>query len=358
MDEETEDPSYSSTSGESDAGEESERTEDPFDGEKCRAALRIQRAWRAWRVLGDLKAGVLRLVWGRISENEESMGMMEFEQSLNLRRNLRLKVSSVLWTSSERVDKLYSYSLDRASNKFELEQFPEPITAEFCDLLIGKFRKGLILGNASAHRLLEMTAAMLRERHRNALAEIEVPEDAACVTIVGDLHGQLKDLLVILEKNGRPRPGHLYLFNGDLVDRGAYGVEVCFVVFAFALALPRHVWINRGNHEALSMNLKYAFDLEVLSKYDNATFLLFQDVFCALPLASVIARQIFVAHGGLPPGPRALRARAWRAHVRQRPLAAVPRGQRPAAHRALSRAGRGRLPVAPRAPRHHSVLRL
>ena len=45
-----------------------------------------------------------------------------------------------------------------------------------------------------------------------------------------------------------------YLFNGDFVDRGANGVEICITLFLFALLYPTGVILNRGNHEERSQN--------------------------------------------------------------------------------------------------------
>ena len=43
------------------------------------------------------------------------------------------------------------------------------------------------------------------------------------IVIVGDLHGQLPDLLLIFRTHGWPSDENLYCFNGDFVDRGAAG---------------------------------------------------------------------------------------------------------------------------------------
>jgi serine/threonine-protein phosphatase 2B catalytic subunit len=45
------------------------------------------------------------------------------------------------------------------------------------------------------------------------------------IVIVGDLHGQFYDMVHMLEKAGDPSKIN-YLFLGDYVDRGIFGVEV------------------------------------------------------------------------------------------------------------------------------------
>ena len=57
--------------------------------------------------------------------------------------------------------------------------------------------------------------------------------------------------------------------------------------------------MHRGNHESKNMNKIYGFEGEVIHKYDVTTMSLFYEVFCALPLASVVGGKVFVTHGGL-----------------------------------------------------------
>lgn len=47
------------------------------------------------------------------------------------------------------------------------------------------------------------------------------------LTVVGDLHGSLDDLFGIFDRVGLPSPSNQFIFNGDFVDRGPWGVEVC-----------------------------------------------------------------------------------------------------------------------------------
>ena len=139
---------------------------------------------------------------------------------------------------------------------------------------------------------------------------------------MGDIHGQLNDLAMILEKNGMPSKHTHFLFNGDFVDRGNFflfpslpftafysnlsfslsltffpkkdvffslslslslslsiekrskllstsiigprSVEVLISLYALLCAAPQYVHLNRGNHEHHRINAKYGFEKESL----------------------------------------------------------------------------------------------
>lgn len=121
-------------------------------------------------------------------------------------------------------------------------------------------------------------------------------EEPICV--VGDIHGQYADLLNMISKAGEP--GTLnYLFLGDYVDRGIFGIEVCFLLFAIKLNHPKNVVMLRGNHESRNMTESFTFRQEVISRYDQEVYELFMEVFDAMPIAALVASKYLAMHGGI-----------------------------------------------------------
>lgn len=130
------------------------------------------------------------------------------------------------------------------------------------------------------------------------IVSMDVPVQGK-VTIVGDTHGQLSDLLYILDNSGMPSDKNRYVFNGDFVDRGPNGVEVACILFALYVSCPNNVILLRGNHEDGPVTRVYGFQEEVTSKYDDLVFGMFAEVFRYLPLFGVVDGSIFIVHGGL-----------------------------------------------------------
>lgn len=69
---------------------------------------------------------------------------------------------------------------------------------------------------------------------------VRVPEP---VVVIGDIHGQFYDLLTLLKLNSSPdnesigySPSHNFLFLGDYVDRGVFGVEVVLLLLSIKVS--------------------------------------------------------------------------------------------------------------------------
>jgi len=131
------------------------------------------------------------------------------------------------------------------------------------------------------------------------VVQLPGPSATRRVTVVGDLHGSFADLDAILSHCGPPGPDHLMIFNGDFVDRGAYGLEVLMVLLAFKAAVPEYVHLNRGNHEDRMLASVYGFKNECIAKTNEYTFQRICKVFALIPLAAVVEDVGFVVHGGL-----------------------------------------------------------
>lgn len=122
------------------------------------------------------------------------------------------------------------------------------------------------------------------------------------VIIFGDTHGQYFNTLSIINKIKLSTVG-LVIFNGDLVDRGFNSFENFIFVALLKIVFPNKIFINRGNHEFYELNVTMGFYLELCYKYkENAmkVFPAFSHVFSVLPIATIINRNTFIVHGGLP----------------------------------------------------------
>uniref|UniRef100_A0A8C2W9Z4 Serine/threonine-protein phosphatase with EF-hands n=1 Tax=Cyclopterus lumpus TaxID=8103 RepID=A0A8C2W9Z4_CYCLU len=174
-----------------------------------------------------------------------------------------------------------------------------PLTVEQAVGLVEAFRNKKQLHSRYVLQLLLETWKQLRMLPNiNRISTCHSKE----ITICGDLHGQLDDLLLIFYKNDMPSLEKPYVFNGDFVDRGKDSIEILLILFSFLLVYPSEVHLNRGNHEDHIINLRYGFTKEVLTKYKmhgKRILKLLQKIFSWLPLATVIDQKVLVLHGGI-----------------------------------------------------------
>lgn len=149
--------------------------------------------------------------------------------------------------------------------------------------------------DASSVELLISESTTILRRKR-PLLKLNTP-----MTLVGDIHGSIFDLLRIFQIFGLP-PHRSYLFLGDYVDRGANSVEVLTLIMALMIKYPSNVHLLRGNHEFRHINQAYGFFFEILEVFnDSSIWSKFNDMFTYLPLAAIVNNQVFCVHGGLSP---------------------------------------------------------
>mmetsp|Transcript_28367 Transcript_28367/g.27309 ORF Transcript_28367/g.27309 Transcript_28367/m.27309 type:complete len:111 (-) Transcript_28367:84-416(-) len=104
----------------------------------------------------------------------------------------------------------------------------------------------------------------------------------------------------MLEKAGDPADIN-YLFLGDYVDRGIFGLEVVICLLCIKMSFPKTIVLLRGNHESRNMTENFTFREEVISRYDNDIYNLFMECFDAMPIAAIVDSKYFAMHGGISP---------------------------------------------------------
>jgi len=82
---------------------------------------------------------------------------------------------------------------------------------------------------------LVLTASNLLHREPNCI-QVD-PRADQTVTIVGDIHGQLHDAIFLLQAAGFPSESRIFVFNGDYVDRGSWGLETFLLLLAWKVIL-------------------------------------------------------------------------------------------------------------------------
>uniref|UniRef100_A0A8P4K4P7 Serine/threonine-protein phosphatase n=1 Tax=Dicentrarchus labrax TaxID=13489 RepID=A0A8P4K4P7_DICLA len=197
------------------------------------------------------------------------------------------------------LDKETCYNLIAVPESYTGPRLSFPLSVSDTNTLLGAFKEQQTLHARYVLQLLYETKKLLKQMPNIIHLSTSYTKE---ITICGDLHGRLDDLLLIFYKNGLPSAETPYVFNGDFVDRGKKSVEVVMLLFAYLLLYPDYMHLNRGNHEDHIMNLRYGFTKEVMLKYKThgrEILQLFQDVFSLLPVATVIDGKILIVHGGI-----------------------------------------------------------
>lgn len=84
---------------------------------------------------------------------------------------------------------------------------------------------------------LILTASKLLHKEPNCVQITDGLDHDSVVVVVGDVHGQLHDTLFLLKDAGFPANNRFFVFNGDYVDRGAWGLETFLILLAWKVYL-------------------------------------------------------------------------------------------------------------------------
>jgi hypothetical protein len=137
---------------------------------------------------------------------------------------------------------------------------------------------------------------------------VEMPPVGEAI-IVGDLHGDLKSLVHILEDSsflGKAKSGSdVLVFLGDYGDRGTHSPEVYYVVLKLKEMFPERVILMRGNHEGPPDLLASPHDLPIqmknrFGKRGSEAYLKLRELFNHLYTGVIIEDRVVLLHGGVP----------------------------------------------------------
>ncbi|CAM1319830.1 PPEF1 (predicted) [Pycnogonum litorale] len=174
-----------------------------------------------------------------------------------------------------------------------------PLTSADLEVMITAFKQQQILHAHYLIQILHQARNILQDQPNIRSSTTSMAKQ---ITVCGDIHGKLDDLLVIFYKNGLPSIDNPYVFNGDFVDRGPQSTEVLIVLLSTLILNPNEVFLNRGNHEDPVLNLRYGFIKEISKKYSRyatVIFAMIQEVYSWLPLATIVDNEVFIVHGGI-----------------------------------------------------------
>lgn len=132
--------------------------------------------------------------------------------------------------------------------------------------------------------------------------------------VFGDIHGNYNDLIRFTDIFAMPLSLKLFdsnfLFLGDYVDRGEYGIETVLYLFSFKILHPYRIFLLRGNHEAAQVNSdvnaygENAFREQCIRAYGctdgDRIWKSINRAFDMLPFCATIDKKIFCVHGGIP----------------------------------------------------------
>lgn len=102
----------------------------------------------------------------------------------------------------------------------------------------------------------------------------------AQIAFKGDIHGDIHSLIQFIEELNilgymNPfdpftiiNPNFYIVFLGDYTDRGVYGAEVLYTLMRLKISNPSQVFLLRGNHEDIALNVNSGLCTELQHKFE------------------------------------------------------------------------------------------
>ncbi|WP_371806587.1 metallophosphoesterase family protein [Candidatus Lokiarchaeum ossiferum] len=124
------------------------------------------------------------------------------------------------------------------------------------------------------------------------------------VLIIGDIHGDIKSLLKIIEPFLQEQVESL-VFLGDYVDRGNHNLHCLLLIIALSIAWPDRVIVLRGNHEDVDINQLFGFYQELEAFFPithefKKVITSINEIYNNMSLIAITPNHSICLHAGIP----------------------------------------------------------
>ncbi|RWS08203.1 Calcineurin-like protein phosphoesterase [Dinothrombium tinctorium] len=126
---------------------------------------------------------------------------------------------------------------------------------------------------ADREKLAIIILKILQEAENIFKKESRVVKLNSPAYVLGDIHGNLHDLILYertLWDKGPACAAASYLFLGDYVDRGDFGLECVLYLLAAKILNPEKFFMLRGNHELRAIQMVFTFHKECVEKFGKS----------------------------------------------------------------------------------------